>query len=202
MKSVTGKTSDQLLKQLPEWKQYRFKEFWSVGWRSGSKQQAVVSWERAIPDIKTADLVIERAKEYEKNCRRKNIPKTMAATWLNQARWEDVPKPKSDAVVDATYCGCGKEVAVLIPEPLCCGCYADKYSAQKFEGHSVPYKRVLGNQLKKMNLVPKNGETNESYWKRCRERLGGSLRLGSGRQEGLRQMVTGEGVHADSEGGG
>ena len=201
MKSVTGKTSDQLLKQLPEWKQHRFKEFWFVGWRSGSKQQAVVSWERAIPDIKTADLVIERAKEYEKNCRRKNIPKTMAATWLNQARWEDVPKPKDEVVVDAKFCGCGNEVAVLHPEPLCCGCYADKYSTQRYEGHDVPYKRVLGNQLKKMNHVPNNGETNESYWTRCRERLGGSFQSGSGRKEGLRPMVGREGVYANREDG-
>jgi len=198
MKSVTGKTSDEILKQLPEWKQNKFREFWTVRWRPGSKQQAVVAFDRAIPNIETADLVIERAKEYETNCKRNDIPKTMAATFLNQARWEDVPKPKE--AVDTQFCKCGKEVAILHPEPLCCKCYADKYSMQKYEGQYVPYKRVLANQLKRMKLIPENGETNESYWNRCRER--GSFRLGSGRQESLRQVVTGKRDDGSRESGG
>ena len=96
MKSITGKTSEQLLKTLPDWKRRKFIDFWNVGWRNGSKQQAVVSWDKAIPDPQTAEMVIERANDYEKNCRARDIPKTMASTWLNQARWETVPAPKEE----------------------------------------------------------------------------------------------------------
>ena len=78
MKSISGKTSEQLLKTLPDWKRRKFIDFWNVGWRNGSKQQAVVSWDKAIPDPQTAEMVIERANDYEKNCRARDIPKTMA----------------------------------------------------------------------------------------------------------------------------
>ena len=200
MKSVSGKTSKELLKNLPEWKVRRFTAFWAIGWRSGSKQQAVIRWDRAIPDIDTADLVIERAKDYATNCERRNIPKTMAATWLNQARWEDIPTPKK-TTANTKYCPCGSEVAVLEPEPLCCRCWADKYSQQKFNGVYEPYRNVLAYTLTRLEIIPENGETNESYWARCRAFARSALRFDSTRKEGLRRMVATTGVHARGEGG-
>ena len=189
MKSITGKTSEQLLKTLPDWKRRKFIDFWNVGWRNGSKQQAVVSWDKAIPDPQTAEMVIERANDYEKNCRARDIPKTMASTWLNQARWETVPAPKEEKKSDAKICGCGEEVAILSPEPLCCRCWADKYSTQLFGGKPVHHKQVLAHELKRLDMVPKNGETNESYWDRCRKAARDNFSFGSGGQKSPSRMA-------------
>ena len=198
-KSIKGKTSDELIKDLPPWKATRFRDFWQ-SLPTGSKQQAVVSYDIASTTVDLADEINLAAKNYAKLCRKSERFKKHASTWLNQADWETQGTVKDEIHIDPKFCSCGEPAAQLHPEPLCCKCYADKYSTQKFEGHSVPYKRVLGNQLKRMNLVPQNGETNASYWNRCRERLGGKLRLDSGRAQGMRQVVTGTGVHGDSEG--
>ena len=198
-KSTKGKTSDELIKDLPPWKATRFRDFWQ-SLPTGSKQQAVLSYDIASTTVDLADEINLAAKNYAKLCRKSERFKKHASTWLNQADWETQGTVKDEIHIDPKFCSCGEPASQLHPEPLCCKCYADKYSTQKFEGHSVPYKRVLGNQLKRMNLVPQNGETNASYWNRCRERLGGKLRLDSGRAQGMRQVVTGTGVHVDGEG--
>ena len=198
-KSIKGKTSDELIKDLPPWKATRFRDFWQ-SLPTGSKQQAVVSYDIASTTVDLADEINLAAKNYAKLCRKSERFKKHASTWLNQADWETQGTVKDEIHIDPKFCSCGELASQLHPEPLCCKCWADKYSMQKYEGHAVPYKRVLADQLKRMNLVPENGETNESYWNRCRERLGGKLRLDSGRAEGMRQVVTGTGVHGDSEG--
>ena len=198
-KSIKGKTSDELIKDLPSWKATRFRDFWQ-SLPTGSKQQAVVSYDIASTTVDLADEINLAAKNYAKLCRKSERFKKHASTWLNQADWETQGTVKDEIHIDPKFCSCGEPASQLHPEPLCCKCWADNYSMQKYEGHDVPYKRVLADQLKRMNLVPENGETNESYWNRCRERLGGKLRLDSGRSQGMRQVVTGTGVHGDSEG--
>ena len=198
-KSIKGKTSDELIKDLPSWKATRFRDFWQ-SLPTGSKQQAVVSYDIASTTVDLADEINLAAKNYAKLCRKSERFKKHASTWLNQADWETQGTVKDEIHIDPKFCSCGEPASQLHPEPLCCKCWADNYSMQKYEGHDVPYKRVLADQLKRMNLVPENGETNASYWNRCRERLGGKLRLDSGRSEGMRQVVTGTGVHGDSEG--
>ena len=198
-KSIKGKTSDELIKDLPSWKATRFRDFWQ-SLPTGSKQQAVVSYDIASTTVALADEINLAAKNYAKLCQKSERFKKHASTWLNQADWETQGTVKDEIHIDPKFCSCGEPAAHLHPEPLCGKCHADKYSMQKYEGHYVPYKRVLADQLKRMNLVPENGETNESYWNRCRERLRGKLRLDSGRSEGMRQVVTGKGVHGDSEG--
>ena len=198
-KSIKGKTSDELIKDLPSWKATRFRDFWQ-SLPTGSKQQAVVSYDIASTTVDLADEINLAAKNYAKLCRKSERFKKHASTWLNQADWETQGTVKDEIHIDPKFCSCGEPASQLHPEPLCCKCWADNYSMQKYEGHDVPYKRVLADQLKRMNLVPENGETNASYWNRCRERLGGKLRLDSGRSQGMRQVVTGTGVHGDSEG--
>ena len=198
-KSIKGKTSDELIKDLPSWKATRFRDFWQ-SLPTGSKQQAVVSYDIASTTVDLADEINLAAKNYAKLCQKSERFKKHASTWLNQADWETQGTVKDAIHIDPKFCSCGEPASQLHPEPLCCKCWADNYSMQKYEGHAVPYKRVLADQLKRMSLVPENGETNESYWNRCRERLGGKLRLDSGRSQGMRQVVTGTGVHGDSEG--
>ena len=198
-KSIKGKTSDDLIKDLPPWKATRFRDFWQ-SLPTGSKQQAVVSYDIASTTVDLADEINLAAKNYAKLCRKSERFKKHASTWLNQADWETQGTVKDEIHIDPKFCSCGELASQLHPEPLCCKCWADNYSMQKYEGHDVPYKRVLADQLKRMSLVPENGETNESYWNRCRERLGGKLRLDSGRSQSMRQVVTGKGVHGDGDG--
>ena len=198
-KSTKGKTSDELIKDLPPWKAIRFRDFWQC-LPTGSKQQAVLSYDIASTTVDLADEINLAAKNYAKLCRKSERFKKHASTWLNQADWETQGTVKDEVHIDPKFCSCGELATQLHPESLCCKCWADNHSTQKYEGHAAPYKRVLADQLKRMSLVPENGETNASYWNRCRERLGGTLRLDSGRSQSMRQVVTGKGVHGDGEG--
>ena len=164
---VAGKSSDELLKSLPDWKKTDFIDFWKVGWRAGSKQQAVVAWDRAIKDRERSLEVLAAAKRYKKLCEKNDTPLTMAATWLNQARWETVPAVKEKEERVGQACSCGAEARH--PTGECDPCHADKYSEQFFEGEFYPYKILLAKQLKDMGLTFLDGETRSDFSQRCRE---------------------------------
>jgi len=164
--AVAGKSSDELLKALPAWKQSDFNEFWKIGWRSGSKQQAVVAWERAIKDRDQSTMVVAAAKRYKDICAKNDTPLTMAATWLNQARWETVPAVKPEHERVSAVCACGREAQHDTGD--CDACWADKYSYQLHKGEFVAYKPLLAQQLKAMDLWIKDGETRSDFSDRCR----------------------------------
>jgi len=164
---IAGKSSEELLKDLPGWKAADFREFWGVGWRSGSKQQAVVAWDRAIKDLEQSTQVVAAAKRYKQICKKNDTPLTMAATWLNQARWETVPKVKEQAERDRVSCKCGAPATQQ--ENECDRCWADAHSVQLIDGAYLPYKPLLAAQLKKMGITVKDGETRAQFSQRCRD---------------------------------
>ena len=199
-KSTKGKTSDELIKDLPPWKATRFRDFWQC-LPTGSKQQAVLSYDIASTTVDLADEINLAAKNYAKLCRKSERFKKHASTWLNQADWETQGTVKDEVHIDPKFCSCGELATQLHPESLCCKCWADKYSTQKYGGNDAPYKYVLADSQKQLvKITPENGETHDAYAERCRRWVFSVFRLDSGRSEGLRQVVTGKGVHGDSEG--
>jgi len=200
-KSTKGKTSDELIKDFPSWKASRFRDFWKH-LPTGSKQQAVLSYDIAAATVEIADEINIAAKHYAKQCEKSDRFRKHASTWLNQADWETQVAVKDKAVVDPKYCQCGEPATQLHPEPLCCKCWADKHSTQMYEGKPVPYKYRLADAQKRLvKLIPKNGETNDAYSERCRQWLLSKFQLGRGRSEGLRHVVSGKGNDGSREGG-
>tara|TARA_R100000808_G_scaffold24488_1_gene56534 strand:- start:856 stop:1389 length:534 start_codon:yes stop_codon:yes gene_type:complete len=163
---IAGKSSEELIKELPEWKQNDFREFWAIGWRSGSKQQCVVAFDRAVKDRELSNQILAAGKRYKQLCQKNDTPLTMGSTWLNQARWETVPVVKEKENQSET-CECGAPATQDTGQ--CDSCWADKNSKQFYNGEELPYKLVLAAKLKELNLYIRDGETREDFSNRCRE---------------------------------
>lgn len=87
------------LKEAPDWKPDRFKAFWDYYYhhvRGENKQGAIRAWDRLQPDddlIATMGRALQRQVASEEWQRGIGVP--YASTWLNNARWQDIPKAES-----------------------------------------------------------------------------------------------------------
>ena len=169
------------------------KKFWAA-WPKGekrAKKTCIDSWVKIFkkdPGIpydewaQFADVIVaglERQVEYRKRVvkmfpnpqDRKNagvfLPSMpMPSTWLNQGRWADeVPDLPNDGSqpVDKTKCrDCSSPATNFVKGVgLCAWHYTKKFDR--------PWLRVLANQLKKIGLDRKPGETKEAWCDRCRD---------------------------------
>lgn len=78
--------------------QSRFNEFWSVYPNKKSRQEAEKSWRKQKLDARADDLIahVRLMSATDSDWKRGYAP--MGSTYLNQARWEDIPKrPPSGA---------------------------------------------------------------------------------------------------------
>jgi hypothetical protein len=70
----------------------RFLEFWNTYPRRQGRGEAIKSYARALKKI-DADTLIDAARNYANDPNRDPGFTAMAATWLNQERWQDDPLP-------------------------------------------------------------------------------------------------------------
>lgn len=88
-------------KQAPDWKPERFARFWdfySHHARGENKQAAIRAWDKLRPDdelIETMGLALKA--QIASEAWRQGIGIPYASTWLNNSRWEDVPKAAASA---------------------------------------------------------------------------------------------------------
>jgi hypothetical protein len=61
---------------------------------------------------------------------------------------------------------------------------------QMWEGELIPYKQALFNNLKKIGMDIRDGETRDEYSARCRERTGNFVQ----KQKGQMAVDTGKGI--------
>ena len=190
LKRTKGKTSDQLLKDLESWKAHRFREFWGY-LPTGSKQQAVISYDTACgtPDI--ADEINNCARNYAKQCETSQRFKKHASTWLNQADWETQKTIKQESVEKKSCVDCAEPATHTSPDYVCDKHWSNRYGTIAIDGEAKPYREVLQGSLERMNLKPKEGEPIEEWQERCREAFFTLVqRFGQG-SPSLRQMAGG-----------
>lgn len=83
----------------------RFEVFWKAYPRHENKRKAYKSWVDLGGDDEDAEIarrVVKGAGRYRKECEREGTPERYmahAATWLNQARWEDYEYSDSEEKV-------------------------------------------------------------------------------------------------------
>lgn len=88
-----GRRAKRTLRKAPDWKPERFAGFWSYYPRGENKQRAMDAWDKLRPDddlidtIAKALLVLKASEDWQRGI---GIPH--AATFLNNARWEDADK--------------------------------------------------------------------------------------------------------------
>jgi len=164
-------TTDDVLKKMPNWKADAFNNLWEVGWRRNcSKKEAALVWDRVAETQDIAYLIINRARAYRGGLDGTAYLKGLAP-WLNAAAWENVAEARPDTETDVVtrICQCGGDATRKIPEVMCDGCVAEKFSMQFWKGEMVPYKTALWENLRdNMGMDKRDGETKGEYSERCR----------------------------------
>ena len=164
------KSTGEIIQSWPEWKQEGFNTCWTFQWRVGSnKRQAAEAWGNWVTSEAICNRVIHGAREYTSSYKNNPYIKGMAP-WINQEGWLDdhitVKKDVEEVVLNV--CMCGETATILQPKPLCSRCWSKEYGTIRYEGKSYRANEFLVTNLKKMDMMQKDGESWGEYTERCR----------------------------------